>query len=274
MWIWYRGDFFRGFQSQRGASTVQQTIAEAAASLERRVSILAAGRTDRGVHARMQVIAMRLASGTSLDDLAARLHSAAPGALGVVASKRAARGFHPLWTATRKEYRYRVALGRVLPLEWAPFAWIIREHPRFRGAEPDPSRMADVLRHFSGARDFIAFHEKSSPRRSRTLHEASMRELEHGVFELRLVGDGFARFQVRYLAGAAALVAAGIVPEDALRASLADGVSFPGLKAPPAPLVLWDVVYPPPLDPFSNLERVNAPGIPAEPPFASASTAH
>ncbi|HZA13915.1 MAG TPA: tRNA pseudouridine(38-40) synthase TruA [Myxococcaceae bacterium] len=274
MWIWYRGDFFRGFQSQRGGNTVQQTISEAVAPLEMPGSVLAAGRTDRGVHARMQVIAMRLASRTSVDDLAARLGSAAPGALGVVASKLSVHGFHPSWSATRKEYRYRVALGRVLPLEWAPFAWIIREHPRFRGAEPDPSRMADVLRHFSGARDFIAFHEKSSPRRSRTLHEASMRELEHGVFELRLVGDGFARFQVRYLAGAAALVAAGIVPEDALRASLADGVSFPGLKAPPAPLVLWDVVYPPPLDPFSNVERVHAPGIPAEPPFASASTAH
>jgi tRNA pseudouridine38-40 synthase len=129
--------------------------------------------------------------------------------------------------------------------------------------------MAELLRHFVGTRDFIAFHEKSSARRARTLHEASMREIDRGVFELRLLGDAFGRFQVRYLAGAVALVAAEIVPEEALQASLAQGVPFPGLKAPAAPLVLWDIGYPPTLDPFPLIERADAPGIPAEAPFGS-----
>jgi tRNA pseudouridine38-40 synthase len=267
-WIWYRGDFFSGFQSQPGANTVQQAIAEALAPLDAPGSVMAAGRTDRGVHARMQVVSARLPPGASLDAAVSKLESAVPGALGVAAAKLAHPSFHPQWSAMRKEYRYRVAIGVEPPRRWQPFAWRISDHPRFRGTEPDASRMAELVRGLAGARDFIAFHEKSSPRRSRTLREASMREVGGGVFELRFVGEAFGRYQVRYLAGAAALVAAGIVPERALQDSLADGAPFHGLKAPAGALVLWDVGYPPSLDPFSTEERLLPRGIPDEPPFA------
>jgi tRNA pseudouridine38-40 synthase len=270
VWVWYRGDHFRGFQAQLEGGTVQQAIAGVLRSLGCRGSVVPAGRTDRGVHARMQVVSIRLLPAVSLEEVVARLQRLAPGYLGVVAAKPAELSFHPGWRAIRKEYRYRVSIAADPPESWRRFVWRIREHPRFSGAEPSAARLANVLRRFEGARDFAAFHEKSSPRKPRRLQECSLREVGGGVFELRFVGVGFARYQVRYLAGAAALVTAGILPEEALEVSLAEGSPFPGLRAPPEALVLWDVAYPPDVDPFSSEERAQPRGLPEEPPFSTA----
>ena len=270
VWIWYRGDLFRGFQSQLHGGTVQQAIAGLLTSLGARESVIPAGRTDRGVHARMQVVGVPLLPTTPLDELVAKLEHLAPGALGAVTAKPAGRSFHPGWSAIRKEYRYRISIGGELPPSWRGFAWRIREHPRFYGAAPDPLRLAEVLRRFEGAHDFAGFHDKSSPRKVRMVQEGSMRELGGGIFEIRFAGAGFARFQVRYLVGAAALVAAGIIPEENLCASLAEGTPFPGVRAPAEALVLWEVAYPPEIDPFSSEERQRPRGVPDEPPFANA----
>jgi tRNA pseudouridine38-40 synthase len=270
LWIWYRGDHFRGFQSQPEGGTVQQAIAGVLESLGARESVIPAGRTDRGVHARMQVVSVRLPPSTSLDELIARLDRLAPKALGVVAAKPAGTSFHPSWAAIRKEYRYRLSIGDEPPERWRPFAWRIREHPRFLGLEPDHLRLAEVLRQFEGPRDFSAFHEQSSPRKLRVIRECSVREIGSGLFELRFVGEGFGRYQVRYLAGAAALVGAGIIPEETLSKSLNQGDPFPGVRAPAEALVLWDVAYPPELDPFSYGERARPNRIPEEPPFSCA----
>lgn len=269
VWIWYRGDFFSGFQSQPHARTVQEILARALAALGAPPSVTPSGRTDRGVHARMQVVRVRLPAGTSLAALMEEIDRLAPGALGAVAANAAHPSFHPQWSATRKEYRYRLAIGRPPPERWRPFVWRVQEHPRFAGAELDASKMADLVRGFAGARDFSAFHERSSARRSRVLEDVSMREKGEGIFELRFVGQGFARYQVRYLVGAAALVAAGIVREEDLRAALTEGTRFHGLRAPAPALVLWEVAYAPPLDPFSIEVRAQANGIPREPPFAA-----
>ena len=46
-----------------------------------------------------------------------------------------------------------------------------------------------------------------------------------------------------------------------------DAESIPGLKAPGKGLVLWEVLYPAQVDPFSAAERASAAGLPADPPF-------
>ena len=97
-----------------------------------------------------------------------------------------------------------------------------------------------------------------------------MRGLGGGIFGIRFASAGFARFQVRYLVGAAALVAAGIIPEENLFASLAGGTPVPGVRAAAEALVLWEVAYPQEIDPFSSEERQRPRGVPDEPPFATA----
>lgn len=268
LWIWYRGGIFRGFQRQAEGPTVQEVLE--AALREARVpsmGVMAAGRTDRGVHARMQVVSLRLAPEDSAEALAARLAPLLPGELGLCVARRPHPSFHAQWSAAGKTYRYRVQLGGAVAEPWRPYVMDAAQEPALAGRPIAPERFAELLAMAVGTRDFIAFHERSSPQKPRTLESATVHELGGGLFEARLRGDAFARYQVRYLVGSALLTAAGRLSEEQWRGALERGEPIAGLKAAPSGLVLWEVRYPPAVDPFTTAERAAPPGLPSGPPF-------
>jgi len=267
LWIWYRGDVFWGFQGQGTLHTVQGALRQALLRIGVISAPVGAGRTDKGVHARMQVVRIREAS-LSPVDLVARLTSHLPSGLGVCAARAASRSFHPQWSGAGKEYRYRLCLGRSCP-GWERFSWNPQEHPRLLDRTVRPEKLSELLTLAAGTRDFIAFHEKSSPQRPRTLRDAKLVECSPGRLEIRLDGDAFGRYQARFLVGSAIAAAAGAVPVEQYLAGLEQGVAFPGLRAPAHGLILWEITYPPQLDPFADQERRGAPNLPAEPPFQS-----
>ena len=266
LWIWYRGDAFCGFQGQRSLHTVQGSLQQALYKIGVISAPVGAGRTDRGVHARMQVVRVRAARGSAAD-LVAKLTSHLPSGLGVCVARAVPRPFHPQWSSTAKEYRYRLSLSRARP-EWRSFAWSPWEDPRIGDRAVRPEKLAELLALATGTRDFIAFHEKSSARRARTLHRAELVEASDGSLEIRLRGDAFGRYQARYLVGSAVAAAAGIVAREQYLAGLEQGIAFHGVKAPPQGLILWEIAYPAPIDPFAPQERHEAPNLPREPPFA------
>jgi tRNA pseudouridine38-40 synthase len=271
LWIWYRGGNFHGFQRQVRGPTVQDTLEAALKQAGVPATVMASGRTDRGVHARMQVVSVRLPSDDSPEALAQRLPALLPEGLGLCVARRPHPSFHSQWSASGKTYHYRVQLGGRVSEAWRPFACDVSEEPRLEGRAVRPERFAELLGAAVGTRDFFAFHESSSPRKPRTLESATLHALGEGLYEARLTGDGFARYQVRYLVGSTLLTAAGLLPEEQLRAALETGTSIPGLKAPSAGLVLWEVRYPAHLDPFTSEERARAPALPEGPPFLSGS---
>ncbi len=270
LWIWYRGTSFHGFQRQKDGPTIQQALEEALRQSGVPSAVMPSGRTDRGVHARMQVVSVRLPPGDSPEALAQRLPAYLPPEVGLCVARRPADSFHAQWSAQGKEYRYRLQLGGTVPEAWRPFVLEPASEPRLAAGAPlPPERVAELLGAAVGCRDFRAFHENSSPRKPRTLESSTLHALGAGLFEARLRGDAFARYQVRYLVGAALLVAAGALPEELYRASLEEGLSIPGLKAPGRGLVLWEVRYPAAIDPFPEAERLQAPGLPTAPPFST-----
>jgi tRNA pseudouridine38-40 synthase len=211
-----------------------------------------AGRTDLGVHARMQVLGMRLVEDATPDDLARRLNAQLPPSVGIALARYAPKKFHPQWQSRGKEYRYRLLLKD--DERWAPYAWRIDVDPRVAYAE---------LRRARGTRDFFAFHDKSSSRMSRTLEQVECAELSPHVWELRLFGPGFARYMVRYLVGAAVGLARGELRREDFDAALDHATSFEGIKAPAKGLVLWQVRYGEAMDPFASA----VPNLPRGPPF-------
>jgi tRNA U38,U39,U40 pseudouridine synthase TruA len=83
------------------------------------------------------------------------------------------------------------------------------------------------------------------------------------LVEVRLRGDAFGRYGVRLLVGGAVLVATGRLDRSAWEAALAGDRRFQGLRAPAAGLTLWEVGYPPALDPFVG----HLAPLPRRPPF-------
>lgn len=266
LWVWYRGEHFRGFQTQVKGPTVQQELGKALATLGISAALAPAGRTDRGVHARMQVVSVRTGPTHTPESLLAALPQLLPRDLGLCSVAVAPPSFHAQWSCSGKQYNFRLRLSAAAPPGWSAYSWYPLEHPRLAGRTVLPERLASILARAVGRRDFIAFHAKSSTRKLRTLESAQLVERPGGLLEIRFSGEAFGRYQVRYLVGSAVATAAGEIPEESFAAALETGEPIPGIRAPPEGLVLWETRYPPELDPFAR-ERASAPGLPAGPPF-------
>lgn len=259
LWCWYHGGPFRGYQSQPVGPTVQETLIAALRQAGFSRTPVAASRTDLGVHARMQVLSMRVVEDVELHDVAARLNAVLPPSVGVVMSRPVFHtSFHAAWSATGKTYRYRLALAD--DAAWAPWSW---------RTDVDAAGLREVLALVVGTHDFAAFHDASSARKPRTIHRADVRQLGPSVLEVELEGAGFAKYMVRFLVGAAVDVARGEVPLETFRVALASGLRQRFTKAPAQGLVLWNVAYPSQVDPFSIEERAAGLGLPPAPPFDS-----
>src|SRR5688572_6233230 len=120
-WCWYHGGAFRGYQSQPVGPTVQDTLMAALREAGFSRNPVPSGRTDLGVHARMQVLGMRVVEDVAPEDVAERLNAVLPPSVGIALSRPAPRKFHPQWQAQAKEYRYRLLLKD--DPAWAPYAW-------------------------------------------------------------------------------------------------------------------------------------------------------
>lgn len=147
----YDGTDYLGFQRQAAGSTVQQTLETALESITGAgVRVLAAGRTDAGVHAEGQVIAFDTDWRHGLSDLKRAMNAMLPQDIAVSEMVRAASGFHPRYDARSRRYRYtiynapvRAPLARRTSLHWA--------------GPLDLEAMQSVTPWIVGERDFAAF---------------------------------------------------------------------------------------------------------------------
>lgn len=232
LWCWYRGAGFHGFQQQGALRTVQRELLHAFAQAGLSRNPVVAGRTDRGVSARMQVLSMRLEREVEAASLVPRLNALLPEDLRVHLAKDAKPGFHAAWSASSKEYRYQLD----------------------DAAAGDRALLARAAELVPGTRDFRVFHFKTSELRPRKVRVVELLPQPSGV-TLRFVGDGFARHMVRMLVGGLTAVSRGEIALDTFRAGLEAQQNFHCPKAPPEPLTLWEVGYPAELDPFTREER-------------------
>ncbi len=214
-----------------------------------------AGRTDRGVHARMQVLSMRLVEDVPPEAVAARLSAVLPPTVGIALSRPVQPKFHASWAATHKEYRYRLAIAPAPG--WDTCAW---------QTSVDEGLLERALERVPGTRDFTAFVDSSSPQKPRRVDEATLRRAGP-VLELRFVGEGFGRYMVRYLAASCVAVARQELSIEAFERALQHGGAPLVHRAPAQGLVLWEVGYAADVDPFTAAERALAPGVPTTPPF-------
>jgi tRNA pseudouridine38-40 synthase len=105
----YDGTDFVGFQRQAIGRTVQGVFESVLEDIVgSRVRVLAAGRTDAGVHAEGQVIAFDTEWRHSLSDLKRALNAGLPQDSVVRELAQAAADFHPRYDALSRRYRYTI----------------------------------------------------------------------------------------------------------------------------------------------------------------------
>lgn len=103
----YDGANYGGFQRQANAPTIQAELEAVLEHLTQTpVRILAAGRTDAGVHAEGQVIAFDVDWQSPIADLQRGMNALLPKQIAVLQLGMVGDGFHPRYDASSRRYRY------------------------------------------------------------------------------------------------------------------------------------------------------------------------
>jgi tRNA pseudouridine38-40 synthase len=237
----YDGSAFRGWARQRDPSirTVEGVLTGVLGDVvgeEVRLSV--AGRTDAGVHARGQVASFPTSSVLAAE----RLRAAVNGRLGpeVVALEVAEGppGFDARFSATAREYRYRIDTGEVPDPFSARFVW-------HRPGPVAVAPMRDAARTLLGEHDFASFcrHPGGGRSTSRRLERLSVRR-EGDRLVLAFRANGFLHQMVRSIVGTLVLVGDGRRrPADVAAILGARERAGTGNLAPPHGLTLERVVY-------------------------------
>ncbi len=248
--IAYDGTEFHGWQTQAGLRTVQAEIETVAQRVVRHpVKLIAAGRTDAGVHAAGQVANFHTECALETE----KLRHAIGGRLSRDISLRRVRvvpdGFHATLSARRKLYRYRVWNGRHRPVPEQQRYLHHCRHPL------DVERMCQAARHFVGTHDFKALASTRGQQRLSTVRTIFRCEAYTHCGEVRIdvCGDGFLYNQVRNMVGTLLEVGRGHWPPDCIveilqsrdrqnagRTAPANGLCMQWVKYPPDHLIPHD----------------------------------
>jgi tRNA pseudouridine38-40 synthase len=258
----YDGTAYVGWQIQPNGRSVQDVVQLAIGELTGEpVKLIAAGRTDSGVHALGQVASFRTGSTIPTEKFPAAIQSRLPEDIAVLSAGEASPEFHATYSAVRKTYRYLLHLGdRGVPF-LRNYAW------RFRH-ELDLAAMREATEFLLGTHDFRCF-ETQFPNKAtsvRTIEQVEWRELSQwevwqGVpfdaaippeprsetlLGFEITADGFLYNMVRAIVGTAVDVGRGrFAPGDVRRMIQQGDRSLAGPTAPARGLYLVRVEYDP-----------------------------
>jgi tRNA pseudouridine38-40 synthase len=216
----YLGDRFYGSQIQADERTVEGEFIDACRRTElfsdpREARFLAAGRTDRGVHARGQVLAF-----TTLfpERALAALPWQLPRDIRITGYAVVNPEFHPRYRAISRTYRYY-----------------------FGRSGLDHAVMNDAANHFTGHHDFTRFARIEDQKDPIRTVIASRVFNDSGLLCFEVTAESFLWHMVRYMAAALLLVGEGSWEVESVVQRLEGEENKVVSPAPPDGLVLWDV---------------------------------
>lgn len=198
----YDGRGFAGWQRQSDLPTVQFAVESAIAAIAgHEVTLHAAGRTDRGVHALLQVAHFDTDADRPETAWVRGVNSHLPQGIAVLWATGVEERFHARFSATGRHYRYLMLDHPVRPaLAAGQLGWY--------HAKLDVEAMAAACLCVLGEHDFSSFRasECQSDTPVKEVRYASVQRVG-GLIEFRFSANGFLHHMVRNLVGS--LVAIG-----------------------------------------------------------------
>ena len=244
--IAYDGTGFGGWQRQQNAVTIQGEIEKRLALMTAGpVTLLGAGRTDAGVHARGMVANFHTETTIPCEGFFKGLNSLLPSSIRILSVKDAAADFHARFSAKAKTYIYSIFTG---PVQLPAHRFTVCHTPFALQFD----LISECLAMVTGTHDFACF-EMSGSRDTcrpggrgsiRTILSADLHDRGDCHFHFSITGDGFLRQMVRIMVGTILEVGKGRMSREAFRQTLQ---SHDRRQAgPPAPahgLTLHEIFY-------------------------------
>lgn len=239
----YEGTRYHGFQWQANGPTIQDELERAIRKLDNKASrVIAASRTDAGVHAKGQVVSFWTRSTLSESTLVKALNCHLPADIAVKAACKVDANFNVRRDALSRVYNYYI-LDSDTP---SPLS---RNFALFLPRQLDIEAMNETCYIIKGEHDFISFAGSLDGIRDtvRTIYEAEVRRRAKFVV-FHVVANSFLRHQVRNIVGLLIRLGLGKKNVDYFRSVMeAKTLGLAGPAVPPCGLYLMKVNYPRPL---------------------------
>lgn len=242
----YDGGPFHGFAVNAGVPTVGGHLSDALATvLGHPVEITCAGRTDKGVHARAQVVTFdALADRVDVVALGKSLNSLCGPDIAVTDVAVVDDGFDARFSATARRYRYRIVNRQAPDPFRARYAWHVDDELSW----PAMTLACDAL---IGEHDFSAFCRRPKRRDGeeaslvRRVVEARWHRSDDDELLFEIEASSFCHQMVRSVVGLLVDVGRGRKHAgDVLPIIRSRDRARTGNLAPPQGLTLWTVRYP------------------------------
>jgi len=258
----YDGSDFAGWQSQDHARGIQAVVEEGLSVVaNHKVEVVAAGRTDAGVHASMQVVHFDTSAIRTERSWISGTATNLPKQVSVLWAREVAEGFHARYSALARRYRY-VILNRT------PRPALTADRVSWVRAPLDEKRMHAAAQHLVGEHDFSSFRAAQCQSRTpmRNLHRIGVQR--HGeLVILTVTANAFLHHMVRNIAGVLIAIGTGEQPVDWTAQVLAHrNRKLGGVTAAPGGLYLAGIRYAAalqlPSEPAFSLDTPAGPGLP------------
>lgn len=213
--ISYIGTHYFGWQDL-GTNEKKQTVQASIHQILKKIckyqncTISAASRTDAGVHAQGQVAKITIPIAIESEKLLLGMNSLLPDDIRILQCEPCAPEFNPNKASKSKEYHYYFCTDPIYNPVLNNIVAHIPSNYKAAATEPlDIELMQRACKLFIGEHDFYSFARRDSNINStcRTIFSCEILQAQpltfgNRIYYLKVVGNGFLRQMVRYLAGA------------------------------------------------------------------------
>jgi tRNA pseudouridine38-40 synthase len=205
----YDGSAFAGWQAQAQAQGVQAYVEKALSQVANEpIEVMAAGRTDAGVHAAMQVVHFDTGSVRTERGWVLGANTNLPPQVSALWARPVPDAFHARYSALARRYRYVILNRTPRPALAAQRVCWVRD-------PLDAARMQTAAQCLIGEHDFSSFRAAECQSRTpmRRMHEITV-ERRGELIILTVLANAFLHHMVRNIAGVLIAIGVGDQPED------------------------------------------------------------
>lgn len=200
----YDGSPYCGWQSQPDGCTVQDVLQHALSQVAgEKISVIAAGRTDTGVHAQEQVVHFDTRANRPLSAWVRGTNALLPADIAVLWAHGVDEEFHARFSAHARSYRYLLYCRSVRSaLSDGKVGWF---HQTL-----DIDKMREAAQYLLGEHDFSAFRASACQAKSpvKTLAQINIQQ-QDGLIIVDLAANAFLHHMVRNIVGCLVYVGKG-----------------------------------------------------------------
>ena len=193
----YDGTIYKGYQTQPGLLTIQEQIENALTKINngKKTSFTSSGRTDRGVHAKMQCGHADIDVNITEYKLKRAMNSNLPDDIHVIKTEKVNSDFHARYNVIEKTYEYYINIGEYNPIE--------RNYVFQYNYPLNVEKMQEAIKYLIGEHDFRSFVTENREKENciRTISTATVEKTNQDIIKFTFTGNGFLRYQIRNMVG-------------------------------------------------------------------------